>query len=194
MEEYIPWLKNAAVSYLNIDVAVSGPIPDVSATPDLHNIATTLMNKIVYPYRNETSLTMYDVWSHESGEVGVLGSGSDYTAFLHRGIASIDMGAGGGPNDPVVGVPVRITCETYTDLILLYLVSLPQQLRLVPLDVHLRRPRFRHPQSHGPIPHSPLVPHGIRPRPTPRTSRLRLGTKHVPRSSRDGDQQQQLHY
>ncbi|KAI4666612.1 uncharacterized protein J4E79_002651 [Alternaria viburni] len=101
MEEYIPWLKNAAVSYLNIDVAVSGPIPDVSATPDLHAIATSLMKKVVYPYRNDTSLTMYDVWSHESGEVGVLGSGSDYTAFLHRGIASIDMGAGGGPNDPV---------------------------------------------------------------------------------------------
>jgi len=101
MEEYIPWLKNAAVSYLNIDVAVSGPIPDVSATPDLHAIATSLMKKVVYPYRNDTGLTMYDVWSHESGEVGVLGSGSDYTAFLHRGIASIDMGAGGGPNDPV---------------------------------------------------------------------------------------------
>ena len=59
------------------------------------------MKKVVYPYRNETSLTMYDVWTHESGEVGVLGSGSDYTAFLHRGIASIDMGAGPGPNDPV---------------------------------------------------------------------------------------------
>jgi N-acetylated-alpha-linked acidic dipeptidase len=101
MEEYIPWLKNAAVSYLNIDVAVSGPIPDVSATPDLHAISTSLMKKITYPYRGATDLTLYDVWVHEGGEVGVLGSGSDYTAFLHRGIASIDMGAGGGPNDPV---------------------------------------------------------------------------------------------
>jgi N-acetylated-alpha-linked acidic dipeptidase len=101
MEEYIPWLKNAAVSYLNVDVAVAGPIPDVSATPDLHSISTSLMKKIVYPYRGATDLTLYDVWTHEGGEVGVLGSGSDYTAFLHRGIASIDMGAGGGPNDPV---------------------------------------------------------------------------------------------
>ncbi|KAL6711356.1 hypothetical protein ACN47E_005887 [Coniothyrium glycines] len=101
MEEYIPWLKNAAVSYLNIDVAVSGPIPDVSATPDLHNISTSVMKKIVYPYRNATDLTFYDVWQHEGGEIGVLGSGSDYTAFLHRGIAAIDMGAGAGPNDPV---------------------------------------------------------------------------------------------
>ncbi|KAF2829960.1 N-acetylated-alpha-linked acidic dipeptidase-like protein 2 [Ophiobolus disseminans] len=101
MEEYIPWLKNAAVSYLNIDVAVAGPIPDISATPDLHSISTSLMKKIVYPYRGSNNLTLYDVWVHEGGVPGVLGSGSDYTAFLHRGIASIDMGSGGGPNDPV---------------------------------------------------------------------------------------------
>ncbi|KAH7392645.1 N-acetylated-alpha-linked acidic dipeptidase-like protein 2 [Pyrenochaeta sp. MPI-SDFR-AT-0127] len=103
MEEYIPWLKDAAVSYLNIDVAVSGPIPDISATPDLHAISTSLMKKIVYPYRGSNNLTMYDVWKHEDrdGKPGVLGSGSDYTAFLHRGISAIDMGAGGGPDDPV---------------------------------------------------------------------------------------------
>jgi N-acetylated-alpha-linked acidic dipeptidase len=32
MEEYIPWLKNAAVSYLNIDVAVSGPVSNTYLT------------------------------------------------------------------------------------------------------------------------------------------------------------------
>ncbi|KAF1852144.1 N-acetylated-alpha-linked acidic dipeptidase-like protein 2 [Cucurbitaria berberidis CBS 394.84] len=101
VEEHIPWLKNAAVSYLNIDVAVSGPIPAISATPDLHAISTALLKKIVYPYRNSTTSTLYDVWEHEDGKVGVLGSGSDYTAFLHRGIASIDVGAEGGPNDAV---------------------------------------------------------------------------------------------
>ncbi|KAF2622625.1 N-acetylated-alpha-linked acidic dipeptidase-like protein 2 [Macroventuria anomochaeta] len=101
VEEYIPWLKNAAVSYLNIDIAASGPIPDISATPDLHAISTSLMKKIVYPFRGSSNQTMYDVWSTIDGTVGVLGSGSDYTAFLHRGIAAIDMSAGGGPNDPV---------------------------------------------------------------------------------------------
>ncbi|KAF1929266.1 glutamate carboxypeptidase 2 [Didymella exigua CBS 183.55] len=101
MEEYIPWLKSAAVSYLNIDVAVAGPIPDVSATPDLHAVAQEQMKKIIYPFRGSTNQTMYDVWSTIDGTVGILGSGSDYTAFLHRGIAAIDMGAGGGPNDPV---------------------------------------------------------------------------------------------
>ncbi|KAF1939277.1 Zn-dependent exopeptidase [Clathrospora elynae] len=91
VEEYIPCLKNAAVPYLNADLAVSGPIPDVSALPDPHAISTSLMKKIVYPYRSATNLIIYDVWAHESGEIGVLGSGNDYTAFLHRGIASIDM-------------------------------------------------------------------------------------------------------
>jgi N-acetylated-alpha-linked acidic dipeptidase len=59
------------------------------------------MKKVVYPFRGSANQTMYDVWSTADGTVGVLGSGSDYTAFLHRGVAAIDMGAGGGPNDPV---------------------------------------------------------------------------------------------
>ncbi|KAF2712712.1 N-acetylated-alpha-linked acidic dipeptidase-like protein 2 [Pleomassaria siparia CBS 279.74] len=102
VEEFIPWLKGAAVSYLNVDVAVSGPIPDIAATPDLHTIATSLMKKVVWPYHGSTNNTMYDIWTQvNTGEVGVLGSGSDYTAFLHRGIASIDLGAGSGPTDPV---------------------------------------------------------------------------------------------
>ncbi|KAF1963063.1 N-acetylated-alpha-linked acidic dipeptidase-like protein 2 [Byssothecium circinans] len=102
VEEYIPWLKTAAISYLNVDVAVSGPIPDFSATPDLHAIARNVMKKVVYPFHGNTNHTLYDVWqSIAGGEFGVLGSGSDYTAFLHQGIASIDLGAGPGPNDPV---------------------------------------------------------------------------------------------
>ncbi|KAF2636551.1 glutamate carboxypeptidase 2 [Massarina eburnea CBS 473.64] len=102
VEEYIPWLKTSAISYLNVDVAVAGPIPDFSATPDLHAIATDVMKKVIYPFHGDTSHTLYDVWqSISGGEFGVLGSGSDYTAFLHRGIASIDLGAGGGPDDPI---------------------------------------------------------------------------------------------
>ena len=102
VEEYIPWLKTAAVSYLNIDVAVSGPYPDFAATPDLHAITTSLTKKIVWPLHGTTNRTLYEVWSEDvDGEIGVLGSGSDYTPFLHSGIASIDIGAGGGPNDPV---------------------------------------------------------------------------------------------
>jgi N-acetylated-alpha-linked acidic dipeptidase len=101
VEEYIPWLTEAAVSYLNIDVATSGPVPDISATPDLHDIAIETMKKVIYPFRGNNG-TLYDAWySGTKGEVAVLGSGSDYTSFLHRGISSIDMGSSGGPDDPV---------------------------------------------------------------------------------------------
>lgn len=101
VEEYIPWLTEAAVSYLNIDIASSGPIPYISATPDLHEIAINTMKKVIYNYRGVNG-TLYDAWySASEGVVDVLGSGSDYTPFLHRGISSIDMGSFGGPNDPV---------------------------------------------------------------------------------------------
>lgn len=102
VEEYIPWLSRAAVSYLNIDVGASGPDPDISATPDLHRIAIDTMKKVVYDnYRGYNNLTLYDVWEGLGGNVGVLGSGSDYTAFVHNGISSLDMGAGGGPTDAI---------------------------------------------------------------------------------------------
>lgn len=102
VEEYVNWLTDTAVAYLNIDVAVSGPRPDISGTPDLHTIATEVMKKVLFPTGGEYNRTLYDAWYEESeGEVGVLGSGSDYTPFLHKGISSLDMGSSNGPDDPV---------------------------------------------------------------------------------------------
>ncbi|KAL8966587.1 MAG: hypothetical protein Q9183_003304, partial [Haloplaca sp. 2 TL-2023] len=100
VEEYIDWLSTSTVAYLNIDVGVSGKSPSLSATPEIGTIATEIMKKVLWPTMpNET---LYDAWSAESGgEVGVLGSGSDYTAFLHKGISSLDVGADQGPDDPV---------------------------------------------------------------------------------------------
>lgn len=75
------------MSYLNVDIAASGPHPAIAATPELHTIATDVMKKISWP---NTNRTMYDVWYEDTnGTVGVLGSGSDYTAFVHRGIGSV---------------------------------------------------------------------------------------------------------
>jgi N-acetylated-alpha-linked acidic dipeptidase len=104
VEEYVPWIRQSNVAYINLDTAVSGPVPDISATPDLHAIGLEVMKKIVYPYQNLTNVTMYDVYTEtsESGIPGVLGSGSDYTAFLHgNGISSIDIGSNPGPDSPV---------------------------------------------------------------------------------------------
>ncbi|KAF2446837.1 N-acetylated-alpha-linked acidic dipeptidase-like protein 2 [Karstenula rhodostoma CBS 690.94] len=102
VEEYIPWLKTAAVSYLNVDIAVSGPYPYTDATPDLHQLATSVMKKVIYPVPGSASQTLYDVWHNVSGEFGVLGAGSDFVPFVHTGgIASLDLGAGGGATDPI---------------------------------------------------------------------------------------------
>lgn len=103
VEEFVPWIKEANVAYINMDTAVSGSVPDISATPDFHAIALETMKKVVYPYHGLTNVTLYDVFNEATpGELGVLGSGSDYTAFLHNnGISSIDLGASAGPEDPV---------------------------------------------------------------------------------------------
>ncbi|KAL8751209.1 MAG: hypothetical protein Q9199_006578 [Rusavskia elegans] len=100
VEEHIDWLTQSTVAYLNIDVGVSGKSPGISSTPELGTVATNIMKKILWPTMpNET---LYDAWSAEGdGEVGTLGSGSDYTSFLHNGISSLDMGTDQGVDDPV---------------------------------------------------------------------------------------------
>ncbi|KAI1820202.1 N-acetylated-alpha-linked acidic dipeptidase-like protein 2 [Xylaria intraflava] len=99
VEEYIPWLNGTAISYLNVDVGASGPWPDISATPELHKVSIDTMKKVPWM---DTNVTMYDAWvAYTGGEVGVLGSGSDYTAFVHNGIGAIDMESGPGADGPV---------------------------------------------------------------------------------------------
>ncbi|KAI2468776.1 glutamate carboxypeptidase [Annulohypoxylon bovei var. microspora] len=99
VEEYVPWLTETAVSYLNIDVGASGPWPYIEATPELHTIATDIMKKVSWM---DTNRTMYDIWlEYTEGSVGVLGSGSDYTSFVHNGIGSIDMSSGSSSTGPI---------------------------------------------------------------------------------------------
>jgi len=92
IEEYENWLTETAVAYLNIDVAVSGPVPDFGATPEFKTIADELLKKVVHPSDGAFNQTLYDVWfDRTEGEYGVLGSGSDYTGFLHKGIGAVSI-------------------------------------------------------------------------------------------------------
>lgn len=60
------------------------------------------MKKVIHPNFGGFNQSLYDAWYNVSGgTVGVLGSGSDYTPFLHRGINSLDVGSSGGPTDPI---------------------------------------------------------------------------------------------
>ncbi|KAK2016989.1 PA domain-containing protein [Colletotrichum eremochloae] len=102
VEDNVDWLTETAVAYLNIDVAVSGPRPSLATTPELHTIGTELFKKVIYPNFGSFNISLYDAWEAASGGiVEALGSGSDYTGFLHRGISSLDVGSGGGATDPI---------------------------------------------------------------------------------------------
>ncbi|PGG98859.1 hypothetical protein AJ80_09455 [Polytolypa hystricis UAMH7299] len=106
VEEYIPWLKASAVTYLNIDVAVAGSGPYIAATPELKSFAIDTAAKVIFPDKGSRNITLYDRWAYlTGGAVYELGSGSDYTPFLHNGIASarisIDIGSVQQPEDPI---------------------------------------------------------------------------------------------
>ncbi|ROT35092.1 Zn-dependent exopeptidase [Sodiomyces alkalinus F11] len=102
VEEHDVWLTENLVAYLNLDVAVSGPRPNLGGTPELHKLATETMKKVIHPSFGAFNQTLYSAWEEASGGlVGVLGSGSDYTPFLHRGVSSLDIGSSGGRTDPI---------------------------------------------------------------------------------------------
>jgi N-acetylated-alpha-linked acidic dipeptidase len=105
-EEYASELKEKAVAYLNLDVAVSGPHFSASSVPSLWKVMRAATMDVKDP---KTGKTIYQQWqdharegraegdqSNTEARIGALGSGSDYTPFLqHLGIASTDMGFGG---------------------------------------------------------------------------------------------------
>jgi N-acetylated-alpha-linked acidic dipeptidase len=81
---------------------VSGPRPNLGASPELHKFATETLKKVIDPNFGGFNKSLYDAWHDATeGDIEVLGSGSDYTAFFHRGISALDTGSGGGANDPI---------------------------------------------------------------------------------------------
>jgi len=106
-EEHAAELKQNAVAYLNVDVAVNGPNYSASSVPSLWRLIREATREINDP---KTGKTVYQQWQDHAREqrsetdpdydaearISPLGSGSDYTPFLqHLGIASTDMGFGG---------------------------------------------------------------------------------------------------
>ena len=90
VEEYLPWLTDANVAYLNVDVGVSGPNFKASAAPLLHGVLRDVVELVPSPNQTISGQTVADVWD---GRISTMGSGSDFTAFQdYAGIASLDMG------------------------------------------------------------------------------------------------------
>jgi len=108
VEDLTTELKAKSVVYINRDAGAGGPFFESSAvhslTPFVHELAQSVAS-------DQPSKSLYDRWLERAREknppkddapqlkepeVGALGSGSDYTAFLdHIGVASLDMGLGG---------------------------------------------------------------------------------------------------
>ncbi len=87
------------VAYLNMDIA-GGQSFGASAVPSLDDVIREVTQDVPWP--GYTSL--YAAWSANSGgqtpQLGRLGSGSDYTAYLQRyGVPAADIGGGTGSGD-----------------------------------------------------------------------------------------------
>ncbi|KAF4419455.1 glutamate carboxypeptidase II [Fusarium acutatum] len=90
VEEYLPWLSEANVAYVNVDVGVSGPEFTASAAPLLNQIIRDVTSAVPSPNQTIPGQTVKDLWS---GRIATMGSGSDFTAFQdHAGIPCIDFG------------------------------------------------------------------------------------------------------
>lgn len=89
VEQYVPWLKDTAVAYINCDIGISGPVLSVSASPILNQAVHEITELVQSPNQTKIGQTVRDVWD---GEIGTLGSGSDYTAFQDfAGIPSVTL-------------------------------------------------------------------------------------------------------
>ncbi|KAL8965728.1 MAG: hypothetical protein Q9183_003713, partial [Haloplaca sp. 2 TL-2023] len=99
VEEYLPWLSKATVAYLNVDIGSVGPRFKAQAAPVLNQVIYEATAMVQSPNQTVAGQTVRDVWD---GQIGTLGSGSDFTAFLDfAGISSIDMAFAEASQAPV---------------------------------------------------------------------------------------------
>ncbi|PHH88565.1 hypothetical protein CDD83_7359 [Cordyceps sp. RAO-2017] len=99
VEEYLPWLSEANVAYVNVDIGTSGPDLQVSAAPLLHRVFRNVSHMVPSPNQTVPGQTVGDVWR---GPISTMGSGSDFTAFQDfAGVPSIDLSFQGSPRDAV---------------------------------------------------------------------------------------------
>jgi N-acetylated-alpha-linked acidic dipeptidase len=112
-EDNAAMLQGKAVAYLNIDVAVTGPNFGSSGTPSLRDAVREAAAAIPEPRKGGSVGAVWEqraknAWAAAQPvnleakdpsfelQLGRLGSGSDYTAFIdHLGIPSVDGGFGG---------------------------------------------------------------------------------------------------
>lgn len=99
VEEYLPWLSESAIAYINVDVGAHGSHFKTAAAPVLNQAIYDVASEVQSPNQTVQGQTIRDLWN---GHIATMGSGSDFTAFQDfAGIPCIDVGFGSGPQDPV---------------------------------------------------------------------------------------------
>lgn len=99
VEEYLPWLSDSAIAYINVDTAARGPIFASSAAPILNKAIYEATSQVLSPNQTIEGQTVLDLWD---GQISTIGSGSDFTAFQDfAGVSSVELGFEAGPKDPV---------------------------------------------------------------------------------------------
>ncbi|KAL8833199.1 MAG: hypothetical protein Q9170_004421 [Blastenia crenularia] len=99
VEEYLPWLSNTAVAYLNVDVACMGDRYKAAASPLLNKAIYEATSLVQSPNQTVKGQTVRDLWN---GHIETMGSGSDFTAFQDfAGIPSMDQAFVRTANSPV---------------------------------------------------------------------------------------------
>ncbi|XP_046454638.1 glutamate carboxypeptidase 2-like [Daphnia pulex] len=104
VEEHAKVLSQRAVAYLNVDIAVEGNYSLWgSGAPLMNKVYLDSSKRIANPSADEVAQkrpTVFDTWVHRypdanhptKPKVNILGSGSDYTAFMHvLGVPAIDI-------------------------------------------------------------------------------------------------------
>ena len=76
VEEYLPWLSDAAVAYINVDVAANGPHFEVAAAPLLNKAIYEVAAEVQSPNQTIKGKTVADLWD---GQISTMGYGSEFT-------------------------------------------------------------------------------------------------------------------
>ena len=90
VEEYLPWIQDAHLAYINIDTGVTGTNFRANAAPLLNEYIRDVTFMVPSPNQTVPGQTVGDTWD---GWVGNMGSGSDFTAFQDfAGVPCLDVG------------------------------------------------------------------------------------------------------
>lgn len=105
VEEFLPWLSDAAIAYINVDVGTSGSAFGAAAAPLLNRALIAATKAVLSPNQTVPGQSIHDLWSRP---IKTMGSGSDFTAFQDfAGIPCADFGFGANPSlESTPGTPV----------------------------------------------------------------------------------------